>query len=136
MKRLTKRGFTLIELMIVIVVLAILALIAVPSFLADINNSKTAVAKESAAAIGRDAIAMSESSWNGQATGWTNPYAFVPAATDEAGGGVSVTDTANGFTVTGGSGGSACLVITAAPTGGATGTPGSASETVTSGACA
>jgi prepilin-type N-terminal cleavage/methylation domain-containing protein len=52
------RAFTLLELIVVIVILGVLALIAIPTFSAVIERSKTSAAQRSAEAIGRNALAL------------------------------------------------------------------------------
>ena len=125
MKRLTK-GFTLLELIIAVVILAVLATIAIPTFAADISNSKTAVAKESAAAIARDAQGMSDSSsTNGV---FADPNSFIPNAVSETTGVTSyASNTAGNWSFEGSSGGYACLSLPS--------TPNNAPFTVTGGAC-
>ena len=48
MKRMNKKGFTIVELSIVIAVIAILAAILVPSFSSMVKDAKNTAAKESA----------------------------------------------------------------------------------------
>ena len=50
-KRNKKRGFTLIELIVVIAILAVLAAILVPSMLGILNNSKESVANANARSV-------------------------------------------------------------------------------------
>jgi prepilin-type N-terminal cleavage/methylation domain-containing protein len=54
----TRKAFTLLELIVVIVILGVLALIAIPTFQSVITKSKESAAKRSAESIGRNAVAL------------------------------------------------------------------------------
>lgn len=58
MNKRTRKAFTLLELIVVVIVLGILALVAVPAFTGVINNSTGSVAENTAKAIARDANAL------------------------------------------------------------------------------
>ena len=55
------KGFTLIELMIVVAIIGILAAVAIPGFMNYIKTSKTSEAKTSLNALGKGAVAWFES---------------------------------------------------------------------------
>jgi type IV pilus assembly protein PilA len=59
-KRMTKRGFTLIELMIVVVIIGILAALAIYGVSQYVTNAKTAEARTAVGRIGKDALSAFE----------------------------------------------------------------------------
>jgi len=78
----SKKAFTLLELIVVVVVLGILALVAVPSFKGVIDNTRGSVAEQTARSIARDANALAAFN-TGAATNETS-NANIDAATAEA----------------------------------------------------
>jgi len=82
MKIRTRKAFTLLELIVVVVVLGILALIAVPSFAGVINGTRGSVAENTAKTIARDANALATFN-TGAATNETS-QANIDAALAEA----------------------------------------------------
>ena len=83
MKKMDK-GFTLIELMIVVAIIGILAAVAVPGFMQYIKDSKTSEAKDNIKAIGDGAIAFFEADHVYDAAGMT-PKARLYPGTNELG---------------------------------------------------
>lgn len=76
----SRRGFSLIELAVVLIIIAIIAAIAIPTFLAVINASEDNADEASATAIGRNALALAAAS--GNTTGSPTDAQFQSAATE------------------------------------------------------
>jgi prepilin-type N-terminal cleavage/methylation domain-containing protein len=55
----TRKAFTLLELIVVIVILGVLALIAIPTYNAVIGKSNKSAAARTGESIGRDVVALS-----------------------------------------------------------------------------
>jgi prepilin-type N-terminal cleavage/methylation domain-containing protein len=83
MKRSLKKlmaGFTLVELMIVVVILGILAAVAIPAFSRYIKRSKTAEASGNIAKIYQGQVTYyQQSSETATATGFVNASTVTPA---------------------------------------------------------
>ena len=61
---LNRKGFTLIELMIVVAIIGILAVVAIPGYMTYIKNSKTSEAKTDLSALAQGATAYFETEHN------------------------------------------------------------------------
>ncbi len=73
MKRMNKQGFTMVELLVVLVIVAILAAVATPIYIGNTNRAK---ASEAVAVMSQIRQAMREFNLKGQ------PFFNIPAATD------------------------------------------------------
>lgn len=111
----TRKAFTLLELIVVVVVLGILALIAIPTFRTVIDNSAQSAADQTAGAIARNANALA--AFAGGGTTGTQVDAAADEATTSSGSTIGDWDT-NHLEVTvtrGGSTGCARVVLTGSP---------------------
>ena len=126
-KGLLQKGFTLVELMIVIVIVGILSAVALPNFLSQTSKAKSTEAKTLAASAIKEAqIAWTESGSTGL-TAWapTQPTGQCPTTTKNfsflcAGGTpTAVTVTATGTTTSGDLSGKTVVATANVTTGGA-----------------
>ena len=111
----TRKAFTLLELIVVVVVLGILALIAVPTFRSVIDSSAQSVAEQSAGTIARNANAIA--AFDGGPTTITH---LTTAQNEYTGSGVTVTvgtstNVVHVLVASGGSTGEACVTLTGTP---------------------
>ena len=115
----TRKAFTLLELIVVVVVLGILALIAVPTFRSVIDSSAQSVAEQSAGTIARNANAIA--AFDGGATTGNGVTSHLGIAQGEyTGSGVTVTvgtstNVVHVLVASGGSTGEACVTLTGTP---------------------
>lgn len=97
MKLKLNKGFTLIELVTVIVILGILSAVAIPQFVDLSSSAKTAVGNASCGALQSTSVMLFASN-----SGSSSTYATVKAGTTATGGTFGGSCTAPTFTPTGG----------------------------------
>lgn len=72
-----KRGFTIVELVIVIAVIAILAAVLIPTFSGVVKNAKATAAMQDASTLYRQALTLTEDGAINGASGETTPDAYI-----------------------------------------------------------
>ena len=80
---LNRKGFTLIELMIVVAIIGILAVVAIPGYMTYIKNSKTSEAKTNLKAIADGALSYYETE-HYASDGMSSQTKIYPTATEAA----------------------------------------------------
>lgn len=106
MKRAMQKGFTLIELVVVIVILGILASVAVPSFTDLSSEAKLAVGKGACGALQSTAVLLYASNKG------SSPIATIITNTTVTGGSFTTSSCAGSvFTPTGGGNTTTCSAI-------------------------
>jgi prepilin-type N-terminal cleavage/methylation domain-containing protein len=120
----TRKAFTLLELIVVIVILGILALIAIPTFLSVITKSKNATAAETASALDHDAMALGAFDQSPANDGYVETILgatgvpavgapFVSVTASEVPAATVLYEAAGKYEVDLGNGGKACLTLSA-----------------------
>ena len=79
MKKMNKKGFTIVELVIVIAVIAILAAVMIPTFSGVVQNAKETAALQEARSIYNELAAyeLSDGEWNADYAIESGDYYFV-----------------------------------------------------------